>query len=132
MRELIAWNSAVLTMTFTDETGALVTPSGGRYAVTDADSETVLLPWTAFTPGASTFNISIPAEINRILDINHDQEIREVSVVLYYGLGNQASGAYQYSINAADTIPPHLNVVGSGGAVISGIASITANGLVIQ
>jgi hypothetical protein len=131
MKTVSEYTDATLTLTFSDENGLAVTPNSGRYAVFDGGTEEMLVPWTAFTPAAATFDISIGGYYNRILDVDNESEIRVVSVELVYG-SKRAMGEYEYAVANLKHIPPSYLITSSKGAVFGGTASIVGNEVVIQ
>jgi hypothetical protein len=115
--------STILSLTFTNEYGAPVTPTGGRYMIDDVLSGTNIVDWTGFTPVGSTYDISIASDDNRILDETNNDEVRRVTVIMYYAGDKQSTTEYRYEIVNLHEVPPTLYLVGTGGAVAGGSAA---------
>jgi hypothetical protein len=91
-------STSIVALTFRDEGGALVTPSGGTYRIDDAASGTEIKAETAFTPGGSSHDITISDTENRILDATRNVEERIVTVSFTYGAGKNGNGEYRYGV----------------------------------
>jgi hypothetical protein len=115
--------SATLSLTFTDERGAAVIPTAGKYRIDDVATGTNITGWTAFTPSTSSYDISITSLENKILDETNDGEVRLVTVIVYYTGGKQCTTEYRYEVTNLMEVPPALYVVGIGGAVAGGAAA---------
>lgn len=87
---------STLTASFKDEDGNPITPSSGSYRIDD-DSATEITGDTAFTPTGSSYDISISANENRILDATKSSEKRTVTVTFQYG-GKQGVEEYRYLV----------------------------------
>ena len=91
-------STSIVSLTFTDNTGALVTPSAGTYQIHDAASGTEIRAETPFTPTGSTHDITITATENRILDAARNVEERIVTVSFTFGAGKNGNGEYRYGV----------------------------------
>jgi hypothetical protein len=116
--------SATLSLTFSDERGAAVIPTSGKYRIDDVATGTVITGWTAFTPTTSSYDITITSLENKILDELNDSEVRLVTVIVYYPSSKQCTSEYRYEITNLMEVPPALYVIGRGGAVVGGRATI--------
>ena len=89
----------VITATFRDLNGALVTPSSASYRIDDAISGSQIRGDTPFTPAGSSHDITISANENRILDNAHNAEERIVTVKFIFGIDNkEGNGEYRYVV----------------------------------
>lgn len=91
-------STSIVTLTFRDESGALVTPSAGTYRIDDAVSGTEIKSETVFTPAGSSHEITITDAENRILDDARNVEERIVTVTFTYGAGKKGMGEYRYGV----------------------------------
>ena len=89
--------TAILAVTFKDENGNLVTPTTGSYRIDDY-AGTQITGDTAFTPSSSTYEITISANENRILDANNLVETRIATVSWTYSGSKQGTSEYIYQI----------------------------------
>ena len=114
-------STAVLSMTFTDESKTAVTPTSARYCIVDELSGTILTDWTAFTPSSSTHNLLLDQSNNQIIDSERDIETRIITVVFEYNSGTrQCSSEFRYEVKNLVSAPPGVILSCSGGAVIGG------------
>ncbi len=90
-------SSAILTLTFEDESENAVTPDSGIYRIDDIDSGTEIKGDTAFTPSSSTHDITLTATENAIIDSTQPYETKLVTVTFVYGT-KQGTGEYQYKV----------------------------------
>ena len=91
-------STSIVSLTFRDENGSLVTPSGGSCQIHDAASGTEIRAETPFTPVGSTHDITITDTENRILDATRNVEERIVTVSFTYGTSKKGSGEYRYCV----------------------------------
>ena len=91
-------STSIVTLTFRDESGALVTPSAGTCQIHDAASGMEIRVETPFTPAGSTHDITITDTENRILDATRNMEERIVTVSFTYGAGKNGNGEYRYGV----------------------------------
>jgi hypothetical protein len=99
MEKIVAGNTCVLSLSFTDETGAEVTPSAAAYTVEDVGSGEVLKASTAFTPSAGSYDLEISYLYNAIINPLLIKEIRRVTVNFTYGLSNKKGvSVYLYAL----------------------------------
>ena len=87
--------TCALVLSFTDETGAAVTPSSGSYRIDDVDSGTQVLGDTAFTPTSATHSLVITAAQNSQISTN-PSEGRRVTITWLYGSGKQGTAEHIY------------------------------------
>lgn len=88
----------VVTLTFTDEDGDAVTPTSGTYRIDDVDAGTEILDDTAFSPSASTHDITITAAQNAILDSTLKTEKHRMTVTWLYGGTKQGNEEYIFGV----------------------------------
>ncbi len=89
----------VITATFRDLTGELVTPSSASYRIDDVISGSEIRGDTPFTPEGSSYDITISKDENRILDNAHNTEERIVTVKFVFGIDNkEGNGEYRYIV----------------------------------
>jgi len=98
-------SQAKLTLTFKDETGALVTPSTFKYQIDDVVSATVIKATIEISPGGSTYTITIPSDENRILNSNNSEEERRVTVQWYSGSVLIGTADYCYKVLNLNKVP---------------------------
>lgn len=98
-------STAILTLTFKDETGALIAPTTASYRIDDVPTKTEIRDWTSITPLASSVDITISQIENAILKQTHQYEIRLVSVIFTYATGKQGTGDFVYNVVNLDRIP---------------------------
>jgi hypothetical protein len=91
-------STSFVTLTFRDESDALVIPSSGTCQIHDAASGTEIRAESPFTPAGSTHDITISDTENRILDATRNVEERIVTVTFTYGTGKKGSGEYRYGL----------------------------------
>ena len=119
-------STAVLSMTFTDETKAPVIPTSARYCVLDELSGTVLSGWTSFTPTVASYDLTISQDNNRIIDDSRDTEVRIVTVVFEYYYGSkQCTGEFRYEVKNLTSVPPGIVLTCTGGAILGGSCVFT-------
>ena len=106
------------TLTFS----SLVTfPITGNYRITDECSGTVLVDWTPFASSTSTMTISIPSEVQCILDPCNHYETRVISIVGTFNSALQSvSGEYRYRVKRLKHTFENESIEGSGGGVVGG------------
>lgn len=128
MKQINEQTTVTLALAFTDLLGRKVVPLSGKYQIVDMGSPpSILKSWTNFIPGATTYNIVIVAEYNRILDPAHDSEIRAITVVMQYSDSGQATAEFMYEVINIFSLPPTLEVIVDGGYIIGGDAGIVGN-----
>ena len=88
----------VITAAFTDEDGAAVTPSLATYRIHDKQRRTVILDDTAISPLATSAEIRITGEQNRILRPRAAYEIRTVTVHYEWGADGVANSEFRYKL----------------------------------
>lgn len=113
MKYITEGTSAVLTLKFTDERGRAATPSAGRYQISDLLSGSTITDWTPFTPSTSSYDLSITAAENTVLDSSKPEEVRVISVILTYTGSRQSTGVYQYGLTPMQAYPPILAASGA-------------------
>jgi hypothetical protein len=98
MIELNEGTTCVVSIDFKDENGVDVVPTSGRYRVDDAESGTVVLHWTAFTPTSANQLLYIQSNSNRLIAQEHDRETRVVTVEFTYGATIMGTEETRYTI----------------------------------
>ena len=85
---------------FKDDSGAAVTATSGSYRVDDITGGVVteIVANTSLIPTTTYYDIIIPASSNVILDQNHVEEERLVTVTFTYGASRRGAGEYKYKI----------------------------------
>jgi hypothetical protein len=129
MKQLNERTTAFLKLTFKDKVGKAVIPISGRYQVSDMDSKTVILSWVDFVPTASTHELTIKEEHNRILDLDKTTETRAITVVVQYALGGQTPVEYLYEIVNLYSLPPSLDIIPTSGYALGGTATIVGTNI---
>ena len=121
MKQVNERTSVTLSMQFTSELGVAITPNSGRYQITDEMSDTILTPWTAFTPSTSTYDLAISQTNNQIIDSSRDTEVRIVTVVYQYDSSTkQGTGEFRYEVKNLFDVPPGILLTSTGGLVLGG------------
>ncbi len=99
-------SSCTVTLAFTDETGAAVTPSAGRYRIDDAGAGTQIKDWTSFTPTGSTYDVEVSATENAILVAANEVEIHRLTVEFTYGVAaKKGTAEYVFGIKNLTKYP---------------------------
>lgn len=93
-------NTYRIRASFTDDSGAAVTPTSGSYRVDDITSNALveIIDTTAFTPSTTYYDIIIPSSSNVLIDQSREEETRLVTVIFSYGSGRQGAGKYEYTL----------------------------------
>lgn len=97
-----AGSTSILTVRFTDTTGALVAPASAQYRIDSVESGVQVRDWTAMAAG-SEVPITLTEADNTMLS-TRAVERREVTVVGVYG-GGQITNRYRYEIEALRFYP---------------------------
>jgi len=108
MEEAYQGSNSFLDVQFKDDLGKLVVPTSGVYNIVDAESGTVIVEDTKFTPIISTYTIEIEPEQNILLDTNNDEEEHIVNVSFTYsGVGGDkiGIGVYRYKVLKVEKVP---------------------------
>jgi hypothetical protein len=105
MEEAYQGSNSFLDVQFKDDLGKLVVPTSGVYNIVDAESGTVILEDTKFTPIISTYTIEIEPEQNILLDTNNDEEEHIVNVSFTYSGGKIGIGVYKYKVLKVEKVP---------------------------
>jgi hypothetical protein len=90
--------TVIVTVTFTDDTGALVTPDSATYRIDDKASRTNILPATPISPLDDTVDLTITSEQNAIIRPRKKEEIRTVTVEFDYDNDKHGTGQYEYKL----------------------------------
>jgi hypothetical protein len=98
-------STAVLTLTFKDETDTLVVPGSIYYRIDDVPTKTQIRDWTAISPPSSSVDVTITDIENAILKQTHQYEIRLVSVYFTYATGKKGTADFIYNLVNLDRIP---------------------------
>jgi len=92
-------STALLTLSFFDESELAVSPSAVTYRIDDAASGTAILALTTLTgPFSTTKDIVITSAQNAIINNTHSFEMRIVTVEFDYSGGKHATGEYKYMV----------------------------------
>jgi hypothetical protein len=93
-------NTYRIRASFVDDSGFPVTATGGSYRVDDITGGfiTEVISNTSLIPTTTFYDIIIPASSNAILDQEHVEEKRLVTVTFIYGAARRGSGEYEYII----------------------------------
>ena len=94
-----------LTVSFYDKNNNLAIPSSGTWKVHDEYTDTVIQPETNITPIASQYELTLTNTINTLLDSNHANETRVVTIKAIWGAGLETYGRYEYDIIGLDYVP---------------------------
>lgn len=108
MEEVYQSSNSFLDMQFKDDLGNLVVPTSGIYNIVDAESGTVIVEDTKFTPIISTYTIEIKPEQNILLNTNNEEEEHVVNVSFTYsGAGGDkiGIGVYKYKVLKVEKVP---------------------------
>jgi len=98
MDQINELSAMVLDIAFTDEAGDPTTPSAAVYRIDDSSGEEILDD-TPITGLAPTVSITIPGDLNRILDQSRYAETRMVTLRWTYGTpAKQGTAEYKYRI----------------------------------
>jgi hypothetical protein len=94
------YNTYRIRASFVDDSGAAVTATGGSYRVDDITGGRVVevIPTSTLIPTTTYYDIIIPSSSNVILDQEHTEEKRLVTVTFTYGSSRRGSGEYEYTI----------------------------------
>lgn len=90
-------DTAYLTVTFKDKTGALAVPVTVTWQCIDLDSGAEMQAETSVSPGSS-IEITIPVAANAMVDPAKAHETRRVIVKSTYGGSEAKNGQYDYRI----------------------------------
>ena len=90
-------SDSVITATFKDEDGNLITPASGTYRIDDLASGTEIKADTAFSPTSSSHTFLISSNENRILATANAIEKRIFTVTFVYG-AKQGTNEFVYII----------------------------------
>lgn len=98
MTDIVKEESAcTITARFFDPNDVAVTPQTARYRLKDVTNDRVVIDWTDLTP-ATSVDIDVDAEDNRIYDTANASEERVLSVQANYGQANQYADEERYVI----------------------------------
>lgn len=90
-------SSCFLDISFKDENGLPVVPDTANYTVHDLGSGDELQPSTLM-PSTSDVTIEILPTVNLMVDPNHTEEIRVVTIITSYSSGGGDSEEYMYKV----------------------------------
>jgi len=96
MDEIYEQTTAILTLTFTDATGASIIPDAITYSLYDKFSGTVRTSGTIATPAASV-ELELTPTNNQILNATNRYEIATIEVYFTYGT-REGKNEYSYKI----------------------------------
>jgi hypothetical protein len=92
-------STVVITVAFTDDDGAPVTPDSATYRIDDRASRTSILPVTAIGSLASSVDLTITSEQNAIIRSRKEYEIRTITVEFdYNGSTKHGTAQYEYKL----------------------------------
>lgn len=91
-------SQSILTVNFRDEDYEPVTPSTFKYRIIDVASDTEIKATTTITPLSSSYDITMTANENRIIDATQPFEQRRVTVQWYSGATLIGTGDYVYKV----------------------------------
>src|SRR5678815_5015493 len=91
-------SSMTVTVAFADEDGEPVTPDSATWRIDDEDSRTSILPATVISPLATSVELEITDEQNRIIRTRSKFEIRTVTVEFDYGTDKHGTAQYKYKL----------------------------------
>ena len=98
------------TINFVNEDGDPVTPTSGKYwitDITDPDAHVAIKGETAFTPIATSYDFEVLPTENRILDDTHAYEMRVLTVEFTYSGTRVGTAEYKWGVK---------NLAGESGA----------------
>jgi len=96
---------STLTCTFRDKDGVLATPTTLKYRIDDILSGTVIKPNTSVSPSTSSYDITITASENSIINTSRIYEERKVSCEWYASTTLIGSADYIYRVINKHKIP---------------------------
>jgi hypothetical protein len=91
-------SSVTITVTFTDEDGASVTPDTATYRIDDEASRTNIQPSTAIGSLSASIDLEITSEQNAIIRPRKPFEIRTVTIEFDYDSGKHGTAQYKYKL----------------------------------
>jgi hypothetical protein len=91
-------STVVLTVAFTDDDGAAVTPDAATYRIDDRASRTSILPASSIGSLASSIDLTITSEQNAIVRPRKAFEIRTITVEFDYDSGKHGTAQYEYKL----------------------------------
>lgn len=98
LTEIVEGDTAFLTITFLDKTGAQASPASATYAVYDVASDTELQAATVISPLTAQVEITLSGAVNAIVNQANVKETRQVLVVATYAGGEQKTETYSYAV----------------------------------
>jgi len=98
LTEVNEQSSITITVSFTDEDGAPVTPDAATYRIDDKESRTEILDTTSFPSLSSSVDLEITSAQNAIIRERNQSEIRRVTVEYDYGSGKHGTAEYRYRV----------------------------------
>jgi len=101
----------ILTVTFEDRDGVGITPSTAKYAIYDIYSGEIITNVTDITPVSSSYDITITAQENRM--INSSRTFEDKSVVVqwtYTPSSYESTRIYKYRVNNYRHVPLALGI----------------------
>ena len=104
MDEINEGTTAILTVAFTDENSAAVTPDTATYMLYDKFSGTVIIAETSIGSLDTSIDIEISAANNEIIDQSMRYELKTVYLEFTYD-GRQGSAEYTYKVLNLAKIP---------------------------
>jgi hypothetical protein len=86
-------STCFITLTFTDESGNLVTPTKVTYQIDDVLSNTAIKASTDFVPTSSSYDLEILWSDNALKSQDNKKEIRKLTVQFTYGATSEKGTA---------------------------------------
>lgn len=86
-----------ITVTFRDETGALITPTTVDWRLDDISNKNEILDWAPLTP-SNPLSFTVPATANAVADVSRSEEIKEVVIRADDGLAGEAHTPHRYTV----------------------------------
>lgn len=86
-----------ITVTFKDETGALITPTTVDWRLDDISNKSEISDWAALTP-SNPLSFTIPPASNSIIDVSRLEEIKEVVIRTDNTLVGESHTPHRYTV----------------------------------
>jgi len=95
-------STSFITISFTDQNGAAVTPSAARYRLDKAGA--AVKAWTAFTPSSPTHTLTVTAVENAIVSGAHT-EVMRITVEWTYDTDKKGTMDTTYTLANLEKYP---------------------------
>lgn len=93
-----------LTFYFVDRNGNAVTPTSLAYQIDNLTDNVSILPPATISPGATSYELNIPASVNQMTSAWAGSQVNQVSYVITYSDGSTESGVTMYTLIALATV----------------------------